>query len=603
MLAALIRPLCAPLAALALVAAAVAPVSAAEPKVLRIAFRVAETGFDPAQINDLYSRYVTGHIFEGLYTYDHLARPPVPKPLTADGMPEHSADYKVWTIKVRPGIYFQDDPAFKGQRRELVAQDYVYSIKRFFDPAIKSPVYSSLREEGIVGLDDVRQEALRHKTKFDYDRVVEGIKAVDRYTIRFTLEQPRPRFWIGLATGDLLGAVAREVVEHYGDEIAAHPVGTGPFKLGAWRRSSLIVLERNPNYRERLYDAEPAADDAEGQALLARFKGRRLPMLDRVEISIIEEEQPRWLAFLNGELDLIDPVPPTLAKVAVPGGKLAPNLVKKGIKAHTVVNSDVGFTYFNMEDPVVGGYTPEKVALRRAISLATDLEGEIRLVRSQQAIVAQSGMLPNTYGYDPNVRGANGEYSPARAKALLDLYGYVDRDGDGWRDLPDGSPLVLEVATQPDQLYRQLEEQRQKDMAAIGIRIRITPRKWPENLKMARAGKLQVWSLATSAAGPDGQSSLMRVYGPAAGGQNLARFKLPALDALYDRASVLPDGPERLALLAEMNKLVAAYAPYKYHVHRIYADLTQPWLIGYRRPTFWLEQWHYLDIEGPVPQR
>ena len=176
-------------------------------------------------------------------------------------------------------------------------------------------------------------------------------------------------------------------------------------------------------------------------------------------------------------------------------------------------------------------------------------------------------------------------------------------DRAGWREQPDGSPLTLEVSTQPDQQSRQLDEQWIKNMRAIGLRVNLTPRKWPENLKMARAGKLQVWSLATSAAGPDGQSSLMRVYGPMAGGQNLARFKLAALDALYDRASVMPDGPERLALLDEMNKLVAAYAPYKYHVHRIYADLTQPRLIGYRRPTFWLDQYHYLDVDGPPAKR
>jgi len=597
------RLLGAPLLAATLAAFAIGAAAADEPKTLRIAFRVAETGFDPAQINDLYSRYVTAHIFEGLYTYDHLARPYKVKPLVADGLPEHSPDYKVWTIKVKPGIYFQDDAAFKGQKRELVAQDFVYSFKRFYDPAVKSPVYSSLREEGIVGMEAVREESLKNKKPFDYDREVEGLKALDRYTLRFTLDKPRPRFWIGLASSDLFGAVAREVAEFYGAEIPAHPVGTGPFKLGPWRRSSLIVLERNPTYRERYYDAEPSADDAEGQAIAARLKGRRLPMLDRVEINIIEEQQPRWLAFLNGELDLIDPVPELVAKTAVPNGKIAPNLAKKGIKAHTVVNSDVTFTFFNMEDPVVGGYTPEKVALRRAFGLALDLEGEIRLVRSQQGIVAQSGMLPNTDGYDPKFRSVNGEFDPARAKALLDLYGYIDRDGDGWREQPDGSALVIDYATEPDQFRRALVELMQKNLAAVGIKLNPQPRKWPENLKSARAGKLQVWSLATSAAGPDGQSSLMRVYGPMAGGQNLARFKLPALDALFDRASVMPDGPERLALMTEMNKLVVAYAPYKYHVHRIYADLTQSRLIGYRRPIFWLEQYQYYDVEGPPPAR
>ncbi len=330
---------------------------AAPQKVLRLGLRSAETGFDPAQINDLYSRQVTAHIFEGLYTYDHLARPFKLKPLAAEGLPEASVDFKVWTIKVRPGIYFSDDPAFGGQRRELVAQDFVYSFKRFYDPAFKSPLYTSLNEDGLLGLDALRAEALKTKRPFDYDREVEGVKALDRYTLRFKLSHSRPRFVYGLADSSNFGAVAREVIERYRDDLMAHPVGTGPYVLKQWRRSSLIALERNPTYRERYYDAEPNADDAEGQALLARFKGRRLPMIDRVELSVIEQSQPRWLAFLNGQIDLIDPVPPDLAKAAVPNAKLAPNLARRGIAAHSIINPDVGFTYFNMDDTLVGGLT------------------------------------------------------------------------------------------------------------------------------------------------------------------------------------------------------------------------------------------------------
>lgn len=233
------------------------PSHAQQPKVLRYAFPIAETGFDPAQITDLYSRNVTSHIFDALYSYDHLARPFKIKPNTAVAMPEVSSDFRVWTVKLKPGLYFQDDPAFKGDRRELTAHDYVYAFKRYFDPRWKSPNYPRLSEERLVGINALREEALKSKKPFDYDRSVEGLRALDRYTIQFTLEEPRPRFLHLLALGDLYGAVAREVVEAYGDEIPAHPVGTGPFRLVDWRRSSRIVLERNPTYREVLYDAEP----------------------------------------------------------------------------------------------------------------------------------------------------------------------------------------------------------------------------------------------------------------------------------------------------------------------------------------------------------
>jgi len=483
----------------------------------------------------------------------------------------------------------------------------VYSIKRFVDPANRGPAASWVLEFTIAGLADLRDEAIRTKKPFDYDREIEGLKALDRYTLRIRLDKPRPRFFENLATSDLLGAVAREVVQHYGADIGAHPVGTGPFRLKAWRRSSLIVLERNPTYREMHYEAEPAPDDAEGQAILARFKGRRIPMVDEVQVSIIEEDQPRWLAFLNGQTDMIGttaaPLPSQYIDVAVPGGKLLPGLAKRGVRAHRVVNSDVAFTMFNMDDPLVGGYTPEKVALRRAIGLAYDSEREIRLLRKGQGIPAQSRVMPDTSGYDPGYKSEMSDYDPARAKALLDMYGYVDRDGDGWRDRPDGSPLVLHMATQPDQRSRALDEEWKRSMTALGLRIEFVAQQWPENLKAVRAGKLMMWQLGSSAAGPDGQDSLASLYGPEVGGQNMARFKMPAFDALYNRMSEIEDGPERDALFLRAKKLATAYMPYKARLHTVDTDLVHPWLLGYRRTVFWQEWWHMVDIDGDLRAR
>ena len=570
-------------------------------KILKVAFRSAETGFDPAMISDLYSRTVTPHIFEALYSYDHLARPAKIKPLTAIGMPEVSADFRTWTIRIQPGIYFADDPAFKGVKREMVAQDYVYAIQRIADPANKSQLWSWVETFGLVGLIELRKEALEARKPFDYGRTIEGVRALDRHTIQFKLTESRPRFLSSIAGSDLLGAQAREVVEFYGDTIAEHPVGTGPFRLKQWRRSSLIVLERSPDYRDVRYDAEPAADDAEGQALLARFKGRKLPMIDEVQISIIEEAQPFWLSFLNGQLDAIagqtGSVPGEFISQAMPNGKLAPFLAKRGIQARRQVNSDSGLVYYNMEDPVVGGYTPEKIALRRALNLAQDLEREIRVVRRGQAIPAQSPVSPNLYGYDAAFKSENSDYDPARAKALLDLYGYVDRDGDGWRDLPDGKPLVIVRSTLPEQLYREFDTLWKKSLDAIGVRTTFQTAKFAEQLKAARAGKLQVWSLASSAADPDGQGAFQRFHGPQAGGQNLARFKNAEFDAIYDKMETLPDGPERLELFRRAKAIAVAYAPYKNTVHRISTDMLQPWVIGFRRPLFWQEWWHMVDID------
>jgi ABC-type transport system substrate-binding protein len=589
-------------AALALgVALLAAPTAAEERKVLKLAFTKAETSLDPARIVDLYSRNLTAHIFESLYQYDHLARPAKIKPLTADGMPEASADFRVWTVKLKPGIYFADDPAFKGQKRELVAQDYVYALKRLVDPANKSPVVAGVLDTKYVGLAAVRDEAVKGNKPFNYDTPVEGLKALDRYTIRYTLEEPRPRFLENLAGSDLLGAVAREVVEFYGDKIDGHPVGTGPFRLKSWRRSSEIVLERSPDFRDVRYDAEPAADDKAGQALLARFKGRRLPMVDEVRVAIIEESQPMWLAFLNGQVDALATnagrVPPDFLAQAMPGGVLAPYLAKRGIQGTRTLNADAGLALFNMEDPVVGGYSADKIALRRAISLAYDVDVEIRQIR-RGGTPAQSPVVPHTSGYDPAFKSEMGDYSPTRAKALLDLYGYVDRDGDGWRDLPDGKPLVIEMGTEPDQLKRKFDELWKKNLAAIGVQMRFKTQQWPENLKAARAGKLMFWILGSSAAAPDGQGSLSRLYGPQSGSQNLARFKLAEFDRIYERMREIPDGPERDKLFAEAKRLSVAYMPYRYTAHRTEADMLQPWIAGYRRPLFWLDWWHLVDIDA-----
>ncbi|MET0517210.1 MAG: ABC transporter substrate-binding protein [Burkholderiaceae bacterium] len=236
------------LAALLATATAQPPPADAPPsKVLRYAFRSAETGFDPVALSDIYSRAVTGHIFEALYGYDPLARPARIVPLVAAALPETSADFRTFTVRLRPGIFFADDPAFGGKPREVVAQDFVYSFKRFADPALNSPNWVSLEEAGLLGLAALRQQAIKGKTPFPYDREVEGLRALDRYTLQFKTGEPRPRLVeMMLAGNDLRGALAREVVEAYAGKVAEHPVGTGPFRLASWRRSSKIVLERRP---------------------------------------------------------------------------------------------------------------------------------------------------------------------------------------------------------------------------------------------------------------------------------------------------------------------------------------------------------------------
>ncbi len=583
--------------------AAAQPAPAATPqKVLRYAIRVAETGFDPAQISDLYSSLIASNIFDSLYQYEFLARPVRLRPSIAVALPEASADFKRFTIRIKPGIFFADDAAFKGVKRELIAADYVYAIKRHFDPRWKSPTYQTLENNKIVGLDELRQAAIKNKTPFDYDAPVEGLRAVDRYTIQFRLGLPNPRFADALSDPARTGAIAREVVELYGDRIPEHPVGTGPFRLKEWRRSSLIALEKNPNYRDEFYNEEAPADDPLAQAALAKLKGRKLPMIDRVEISVIEQPQPRWLSFINREMDLVWQVPEDFTNIAIPNNQVAPNLARQGVYQVRYQRNDASMSYFGMENPVVGGYTPARVALRRAISLAVNVEEEIRVVRRGQAIPAQSVVAPGLYGYDAAFMSEMGEFNRGKAQALLDLYGYVDKNGDGWRENPDGTPLTIDYATQPDDLSRQLITQWKKNMDAIGIRMVFKTAQWPENLKASRAGRLMMWGVAWSG-GPDGEEFLVLGNGPDKGQANHARFDNAEYNRLYQQQRILANGPERLQLMTRMKEILIAYMPYKAHVHRIWTDLAQPWVIGYHRNLFVPDFWRYVDIDAAEKAR
>jgi ABC-type transport system substrate-binding protein len=591
------RTLIAGAAAAPVSAAALSPAAAGGPKTLRLGLAATETQLDPAQTeSSRYTTQVLACIFEAPLRFDYLARPTKLQPATAAALPEISADGRQMTVRIRPGILFADDPAFGGRPRELTAADYVYAIKRFYDPRWKSSDLYLFEDAGLLGLSELRREALAARRPFDYDRPVEGLQALDRYTFRLRFAEPAPRFVYNLAHPYLSGAVAREVVERYGTDIGSHPVGTGPFRLASWRRGSLLVLERSPSYRGDPYAGEPS-DDPRAQAIARRLAGRRLPCVDRIEFHIIEEQQPMWLSFLGAQLDLIE-VPGGFGSLAVPNGQLAPFLRRKGVQLDLSRAPDMSMSFFNGDDPVVGGNAPEKVALRRAIALAHDDAAWRRLARGGLAVPAQSVIPPFTSGFDEAYRSEMSEHDPAKARALLDVYGYLDRDGDGWRELPDGRPLTLRVASLQNQAQRDIQEIWHRSLRRIGIRVQFEIAGWAEMLKRSRAGTLQIWGYAWSAASPDGGFFLSIAYGPNASESNDARFALPAFDRLYERQRRLPDGPERAALMHEAKNMLVAYMPYKVHGHRLQADLMQPWVQHYWRHPFMRDVYHYLDVDA-----
>jgi len=562
-------------------------------KTLRVTFPVAETGFDPQATSDYYSSHVERAIFDPLYEFDYLARPYKIIPNTAVAMPDISADGRVWKIRVRPGIYFNDDPAFKGKKRELVAEDYVYSMKRLLDPKVRAPMLWFI-DGKIDGSDGVIARA-KETGRLDYDAAISGLKALDRYTLQITLKEPDYILQAYL-TQMPMAAVAREVIETYGDASGwamANPVGTGAFRLREWRRGQKIVLEANPHYREEYY---PDSADPEDRERVAKMKGKRLPQVGRVEVSIIEESNPQLLAFANGELDYVNVPADLVGKVMGPDNTLKPEFAANGTTLHRVTQPALSYTYFNMEDPVLGGYTPDRIALRRAMIMGFNTDEMIKVWWQGQAIVATQPIPPGVSGHTKGFV-ARAPYDPEAAKKLLDKFGYIDRDKDGWRELPDGKPLTIVMASTPSGRDRERDELWKKNMTALGIRIDFLKQKWPDLLKMGRAGKLQMWPLGWINTYGEGDAFMQLLYSRNIGQSNYSRFALPEYDELYRKSKRLPDGPERNALYRKMAELVAAYNPWDLGVYRIESTLVRPWVIGYKKHINREHAWQYLDID------
>jgi len=577
----------------AAILAGIAAATAAAPPTVRVALAIAETTFDPAFASDGASDAIISQVMEAMLDYDYLARPVKLVPRTLESMPVVADDGRTFTMKVKPGIFFTPDTAFKGGPRELTAADHAYGLKRLLDPAAKSP-WLWMLEGKIVGGDEARQQAAK-TGRFDYDAPIAGLEVVDRYTLRIRLKAPDLRFLYVLAVPNT-AAVAREVVEAYGLDIGAHPVGTGPYMLGEYKRSSRIELVANPGYRNVSY-APSGPVPAQLQPVAAALKGRRLPLTPRVEFTIVEEAQGRWLGFLNAETDLLLDVPPPFLEQAFAGGKLKPDIAAKGIQHHVLVRPATGYTYFRMDDPLVGGYTPEKIALRRAIAMGYDNHEAVRVLLKGRAIPATGPIPPDLAGYNPKLRTNAQVHDPAGARALLDKFGYRDRDGDGYRELPDGTPLVIERWSTPTSAAREGDELWKKNMDAIGIKLAFRKDKLPELRKMARQGKIAMRGDQWNADYPDAENFMQLLYGPNVGQENSARFDLPEFNKLFDEARRLPDSPERTRLFDRMTELVVAYVPWRVLNHPITDTLVNARVHHYAgHPIRFPGNFQYLEI-------
>jgi oligopeptide transport system substrate-binding protein len=569
-------------------------------KILRVTFQAAETGFDPVRIHDLYSGTVIEAIFDTLLTYDYLARPAKLIPNAAAAMPEVSADGKTLTFRIRKGISYADDPVFKGAKRELTAADFAYSIKRFYDPKYRSP-YAWLFTGKLAGLDELSARA-KKSGQFEYDVPVAGLETPDRYTLRMRLTEPDVNFPYVLAFA-LSGAVAREAIEHYGDESASHPVGSGPFQLKRYVRSSKIVLAANPNYRGTTWNYDPG-DNPRFKEIAERMRGKRLPVIDGVEVSIMEETQSRWLAFQRGETDIEYQLWEVAPTFMTDDGKLKPEFVRRGIKLDRSVDPEITYLYFNMQDKIddqpnpVGGFSKERIALRRAIAMSYKVDDQIRIIRKGQAVRAHYPIPPGVAGHDPEFRSSI-PYDPRAANLLLEKFNYK-KGPDGYRRQPNGQPLVIRYASSQTERDRQFDELMKRSLDAIGLRLEIQKERFPELLKLEKQCRLMVRMAAWIADWPDGDNFMQLAFGPNINESNNACYRSKEYDARYEKSRRLPHGPERDRLYHEMARLIETDTAWLVADSRMRNSLQQPYVVGYTRHPMRHSEWLYIDLD-PKP--
>ena len=564
--------------------------SAANPaKVVRTVFEAPDDGFDMVRTQNYYSGWVADAIFETLLTYDYLARPAKLVPLVAEAMPAVSDHGKRYTLRIKKGIHFTPDPAFKGQQRELTARDFSYAIRRLMDPANRSPS-AGFVEGKIVGLDALAATA-KKTGRFDYDAPVAGLQTPDRYTLVIRLNQPDPNFLYVLAYGGL-AAVAREVIEAYGAQSGQHPVGTGPYMLKQYVPRSKIVLEANPAYRGFIWNFQPSDDPSDAQ-LVKDMHGKKMPQVGRVEIALIEEEQSRWLAFQEGKIDF-DKLPQLAAPKVLDGNRLKPEFAAQGIRLARAIEPEITYTIFNFKDPVTGGFSREKIALRRAIAMAYSVQDEVALLRKGQAIKAEMAVPDGVAGHDPTYRSSIA-YEPELANRLLDHFGYR-RGADGYRTLPDGKPLLLKIHTEPNASSKIVSEIWKRGLDQIGLRADFPVSNFADNLKAATECKLMMWGAAWHADFPDGENFLQLLYGPNASRGNHGCYASPAYDALYRKAMSLPPGAARNRLYAQMSRQMEADTAWSVHVSRVRNWLVRPWVMGFKKHPILQADWQYIDL-------
>lgn len=532
-------------------------------------------GLDPIFTSDTYTNEVISNIYEPLLQYNYLKRPLVLEPSVAASMPEVSKDGLTHTFKIKKGVKFQDNAAFpEGKGRQVTSKDFVYSWKRLADPKNQSDGFW-IFDGKIKGLNEWRDGGAK------YDAEIEGLKTPDDETLVITLN--KPFFQLHYVLAMVYSApVAKEVVEKYGKEFLNNPVGTGPFQLESWTRNSKIVLVKNPTWHGGTFPTEGEPGDKE-KGLLADA-GKPLPLSEKVTYHEIVEDQPRWLNFMKGDLDVIS-IPKDNFDASIKGNTLGEDLAAKGIQLLIVEEPDVTYTTFNMLDPILG----KNLNLRIAISYALDTPTLLEKFYNGRGIIAHSPIPPGVDGYDADFKNPYKEFSIEKAKEYLKKAGYPDGKG-----LPE-----LEYSTTNTTTARQMAEYVQQNLEAVGIKTRISATSWPQFTDKIRQKKAQMWGIAWSADYPDAENFLQLLYGKnISPGPNGSNYQNKKFDELYEKALKLPAGPERTQIYKDMKAIFVEDIPWVPSIHRLGYWLSQGWIANYKRHAIVAGDAKYLRVDN-----
>jgi len=543
------------------------------------------SGFDPINASDRYSGNETGKVYEGLFEFHPLKRPYELMPNLAEALPVVSADGLTYLFKIRKGVLFHDSPAFKdGVGRELKASDIVYSIKRLADPKLNAKGWWLL-DDRLVGLNEWRT---KHSTtdKTNYEEEIEGLRKIDEYTVQMKLKKPYPQFLYALAMPYTF-IVAREAVEHFGKEFLNYPVGTGAFVLPKFEQTSMITYVRNPKFRDKFYPSE--GEEGDDKLGLLADAGKKIPLVDKINVHIVVESQPKWLSFMKAKDDLLEVKDVNIQQTINSKKELKDEHKEKGIRLIMKPMLDVTYYAFNHEEPIF-----KNRKLRQAMNLAFDRATYNRLFHENTAFEAHGPVPPGLGGQTKEFKNPYIKYDLEQAKKLLAEAGFP-----GGKGLP-----TIVVQTRSDTISRQQIEFFEKCMEKIGINIDAGTNTWPELVNKVSKKQHQMYTMAWGAAYLDAENFLGLLYCPnQSPGSNGANYCNPEFDAIYKQATTMQESPERTTLYEKLNEMVALDAPWILGFHRTDIYLAQAWLKNFKHMEFNHSQFQYLNVDLEVKKQ